>query len=107
MAYVNVRTCERSKLSQDISIAMVFVSFVVFLGIILYHVLDRLLKRPIQKLFTKLRMMYKKPAPLSNSDETEVPLMCPGSPALICKTSSVSVVSVVMKRESLLFDEND
>ena len=107
MAYVNVQTCERSKLSQELSIAMVLVSFVVFCGIILYHVWDRLLKYPIQKLFTKIKRMYKKPAPLSNSDDAEVPLICPGSPALVCKTSSVSVVSVVMKRESLLFDEND
>ena len=39
--------------------------------------------------------------------DAEVPLMCPGSPALICETSSVTVVSVVMRRESLLDDEDD
>ena len=41
------------------------------------------------------------------TDDAVVPLMHPGSPALICNTSSVSVVSVVMRRESLLDDEDD
>ena len=30
------------------------------------------------------------------TEDEEVPLMCRGSPALICETSSVTVVSVVM-----------
>ena len=33
----------------------------------------------------------------SKSDDAEVPLMCPGSPAVIYETSSVSVVSVVIR----------
>ena len=33
---------------------------------------------------------------LSNSNDAEVPLMCSGSPAVVYKTSSVSLVSVVM-----------
>ena len=41
------------------------------------------------------------------TEEAEVPLIHPGSPALICETSSVTVVSVVMRRESLLDDEDD
>ena len=107
MAYVNVQRCVKSKLSQELSIGMVSVSFVVFCGIILYHVWDRLLKSCFQKIITKVKRLYKAPAPFSNSDDTEIPLMPPGSPAYICKTSSVSVVSVVMRRESLLFNEDD
>ena len=107
MAYVNVQRCVKSKLSQELSIAMVLVSFIVFCGIILYHVWDRLLKSCIQKIIMKVKRLYKGPEPFSNSDDTEIPLMPPGSPAYICETSSVSVVSVVMRRESLLFNEDD
>ena len=107
MAYVNVQRCKKSKLSDMLSIAMVLVSFVVFCGIILYHVWDRLLKSCLQKITTKVKMLYKTPAPFSNLDDTDIPLMSPGSPAYICETSSVSVVSVVMRRESLLFNEDD
>ena len=41
------------------------------------------------------------------NENAEVPLMYPGSSALICESSSVTVVSVVMRRESLLDDEDD
>ena len=50
---------------------------------------------------------FKKPPPDPVTDDAVVPLMRSGSPALICETSSVSVVSVVMRRESLLDDEDD
>ena len=51
--------------------------------------------------------VLKKPPPDTITDDAEIPLMRPGSPALICETSSVTVVSVVMRRESLLDDEDD
>ena len=51
--------------------------------------------------------VFKKAPPNVITDDSGVPLMCPGSPALICDTSSVTVVSVVMRRESLLDDEDD
>ena len=107
MAYVNVQRCKKSKLSDILSVAMVLVSFVVFCGIILFHVWDRLLKSCLQKITPKVKMLYKTPAPFSTLDDTDIPLMSPGSPAYICETSSVSVVSVVMRRESLLFNEDD
>ena len=109
MTYVNAstHTCEMSKLSQLLSIAMVSLSCVVFCGIILYHVWDLLLMSHLHKLITYVKSIFKKPEPFFNFDGAEVPLIRPGSPAVTCETSSVSVVSVKMRRESLLFDEDD
>ena len=83
------------------------VSCVVFCGIILYHVWDHLLKSHLQQLITRVKRIFKKPAPIFYSDDAEIALMPPGSPSIICETSSVSVVSVKMRRESLIFDEDD
>ena len=109
MTYVNAstQTCEMSKLSQLLSTAMVSLSCVVFCGIILYHVWDLLLMSYLHKLITYVKSIFKKPEPFFNFDGAEVPLIRPGSPAVTCETSSVSVVSVKMRRESLLFDEDD
>ena len=85
---------------------MVTVSFVEFCGIILYHVWNRLFESFLKRLFTKIIKGLKKPLPVPITDD-EVPLIHSGSPALICETSSVTVVSVVMRRESLLDDEDD
>ena len=47
---------------------------------------------------------FKKAPPNVITDDSDVPLIRPGSPALICDTSSVTVVSVVKR---LLDDEDD
>ena len=109
MTYVNVskQSCENSKSNQVLRIAMVSVSCVVFCGIILYHVCDQILKSHLQQLITRVKRILKKPSPFFNSDDAEIALMRPGSPSIICETSSVSVVSVKMRREPLLFDEDD
>ena len=107
LAYVNVQTCEKSNSSQVLSVALVSISFVVFCGIILYHVWDCLSKSHLKRPIAKIMRVFKKPQPAPFTDDTKVPLIHPGSPALICETSSVTVVSVVMRRESLLDDEDD
>ena len=40
--------------------------------------------------------VFKKPPLDPITEGAVVSLICPGSPALICETSSISVVSVVM-----------
>ena len=106
MAYMNIQTCEKSQSRQISSIALVSVSFVVFCTIIFYHVWDRLLKSRLQQPITEIKKIFKKPMPCPITDGTESPLMRPGSPAFVCETSSVSVVSLAMRRESLLFDDD-
>ena len=108
VSYLNTstHTCENSKSNQLLSVAMVTVSCIVFCGIILYHVWDRI-KSNLQQVITRVKRIFTKPAPFINSDDAEVPLMRPGSPAVVCETSSVSVVSVEMTREPLIFDEDD
>ena len=108
IAYVNAQTYKTSNSRQVLSVALVSVSFIVFCGIIFYHVWDHLSKSCFKRPFAKIRSVFKKPPPDPIiTEDAEVPLMCPGSPALICETSSVTVVSVVMRRESLLDDEDD
>ena len=109
IAYLNActQTCEMSVSSQVLSVAMVSVSCVVFCSIILYHVWDRLLNSYFLQLYMRVKKMFKKPEPLFNSDDTEIALMCPGSPSIVCEPSSMSVVSVEMRHELILFDEDD
>ena len=95
------------KSQQVINAAIVVMSFVMFFDITFYHVWECLLKSRLQKLIMEVKRIFMKSAPLSNFDDAEVPLMCSGSPAVVYKTGSVSLVSVVMRWESLLFDEND
>ena len=106
IAYVNVQTCEKSNSRQLLSVGLVSVSFVIFCGIILYHVWDYLSKSCLKQPIAKIMRVFKKPPPDPVTDDAEIPLIRPGSPALSCETSSVSVVSVVMRRESLLDDED-
>ena len=107
IAYVSVQTYKESHSRQLLSVGLVSVSFVIFCGIILYHVWDYLSKSCLKQPIAKIMKVFKKPPPDPITDDTEIPLMLPGSPALSCETSSVSVVSVVMRRESLLDDEDD
>ena len=106
MAHMNLQTSEKSK-GQVSSIVLVSISFVVFCGIIFYHVWDRLLKSCSQQLMVKVKKIFKKLPPSPQFNDIEHPPSRSGSPAVVCSTTSVSVVSVEMKRESLLFDKDD
>ena len=107
MAYVKVQTCNKSKSREVLSVALVSISFGVFCGIILYHVWDQLSKSCLKRPLAKIMRVFKKPLSDPITDDTEVSLTRSGSPALICESSSVTVVSVLMRRESLLDDEDD
>ena len=109
MAYMNVRTSnDNDKLKGQVSsIILVSISFVIFCGIIIYHIWDRLLKSRLQKLITKVKKFFKKPPQTSSSNDLQTSLMNSGSPIGVSKSTSMSVVSVEMKRESILFDTHD
>ena len=105
LAHMNIQTSEKSK-RQVSSILLISISFVVFCGIIFYHVWDCLLESHLQKPIAKFRKIFKHPPP-SSSNDMEHPSIRPGSLSVECTTTSVSVVSVEMRRESLLFDKNN
>ena len=110
MAYMNVQTSnDNEKLRGEVSsIVLVSISFTVFCGIIFYHVWDRLLKSRLQQLITKFKNIFKKPPPSSTSNnDLELPLIDTGSPDVQGRSISMSVVSVEMKRESILFDQDN
>ena len=109
MAYMNVQTSNDNDNSkgQVSSIVLVSISFVVFCGIILYHVWDHLLKSHLQQTIRKVQKIFKKPLPLSISNDMKLPLMHSRSPGAEGKSISISVVSVEMRRESILFDQDD
>ena len=117
MAYMNVQTSNDNDNSKgkESSIVLVSISFVVFSGIIFYHVWDRLkfynvwdclFKSSLQQPITKVKKILKKPPPPSSSNDLELPSMHPESSVDERKTS-MSVVSVEMRRESILFDQVD
>ena len=106
MAYVNVQTYKMSKSSQVLNVVLVSVSFVVFCGIILYHVWNRLSESCLKRPFSKILRVFKKLPRDFIAEDAEIPLMRSGSPALMCETSSVTVVSVVRCRESLLYEDD-
>ena len=109
MVYTNpqISSNNESKEKVSSSTVLVLLAFAIFCGIILYHVwyykLNSCLRKPIRK-FKKIFKRLSSP-PISNDEER--PLIRPGSPAIVCETSSVSVVSVLRRRESLLADEDD
>ena len=118
MAYMNAETSNDNDNSkgQWSSFVSVLLSFIVFCGIILYHVWDRLVfynvwdyvfKSHWQQQITKVKNILKKPSPSSISKDMELPLMHPKSPDGIKRSISMSVVSVEMKRESILFAQDD
>ena len=103
MAYMNIQTMKLSR-RQLYSTVSVSLSFAIFCGITLYHIWERLSKFCLKEPIIKVKKIFKK-SPLSDrSDHEEHPLIVPGSLSIICETSSISVV---MRRESLLFDEDD
>ena len=119
MAYMNVRTSnDHDKLKGQVSsIVLVSISFVVFCSIIVYHVRDRLifydvwdhlLKSRLQQPITKVMNILKKPPPPSAFNEMELPSTDPESSDDERRRSvPMSVVSVGMERESMLFDKDD
>ena len=114
MAYINTQTFDSK--GQVSSTPLVSIAFVVFCGIILYHIWDRLifyrvrdhpLKSHLKQPITKVKEIFKKsPLPHVN-DDIKPPSTHPESPGALCKATSGSMLSVEMKRESLLFEVND
>ena len=107
LVHMNLQTSENSKRCQVSSILLMSISFVVFCGIIFYHVWNRLLKYNLQQLIAKVKEIFKKLSSSSSLNNMENPLISPGSPKVECTTTSVSVVSVGMRRESLLFNKDN
>ena len=109
MAYFNVQTSNDNYNSkgQVSSIVLVSISFVVFCGIIFYHVCDRFLKSPLQQPMTKVKRIIKKPLPPSSLNNLTHSLMDSKSSFDESKSNSMSNLSVKMKRDSILFDIYD
>ena len=109
MAYLNVQASNDNDHSkgQVSSIVLVLISFGVFCGIIFYHVRDRLLKSRLHQSIPNVKKIFKKPLQTSSSNNLELLLMHSGSTVGVSKSTSTSVVSVEMKRESILFDIDD
>ena len=108
MAYMNVQTSndiDDSK-GQVSSIVLVSISLVVFCGIILYHVWDHLIKSCLQQPISKVKKIFKKPPPSSSSNDLQTSLMRSRS-TLHENKFTMSVVTVEMTRESMLFDTDD
>ena len=118
MAYMNAETSNDNDESkgQVSSIVVVSISFVVFCGIIVYHVWERLMfynvwdhlfKSHWHQQITKVKKILNKPPPPSTSNDMELPLIDSGSSDVERRSISMSVVTVEMKRESILFDQDD
>ena len=106
MAHMNLPTSEKPKRQvTSINIVLMSISFIVFCGILLYHVWDRLLKSHSHIPIEKFKKIFKKPPPPSSSNDVELPSTRPGSPSVESKPTSTSILSVEMRRESLLFDD--
>ena len=106
MAYMNVQTSNDNDNSkgQLSSIVLVSISFVVFCGIIFYHVWDCLIKSSLQQPMTKVRNIFKKPPPSSSSNDLELSLINPQPRE---RKFTMSLVTLERKRESTLFDTDD
>ena len=112
MAHMNLQNFEKSK-QQVSNTFLLSVSFVLFCGIILYHVWDRLLKSRLQQLTQKVKKIFKKPPPPSTSNDIELSStisakMHPESADIERKPTLTSIsmdISELMdiKRESILF----
>ena len=89
-----------------LSIVLVSIYFFVFCGIIFYHVWDCLIKACLQQPITKVKKIFKKPTSSSSSNDLELSLMHSRSHVDETKVTT-SVVSLEMKRESILFDTDD
>ena len=115
MAYMNAENSnDKDKFKGQVSsIVLVLISFVVFCGIILYHVWDRLMfyhvcdclfkSRLATTNITKVKKILNKPPPSSSPIDMELPSMHPVDE----RKSTITVISMEMKRESILFDQVD
>ena len=108
MAYMNVRTTnDNDKLKGQVSsIILVSISFVIFCGIIFYHVWDHLLKSYLQQQITNIKNRFKKLPPSSTSNDMELPFTR-SDPSDDERPIPILVVSIGMKQESMLFDKDD
>ena len=105
MAYMNTKTSTdnyNNSKGQVSSIVLVSISFVVFCGIISYHVWSHLLKSCLHQPIAKIMKIIKKRSLPSTSNDLELPLMHSRSPDL---KRSMSVVSMEVKQESTVFDD--
>ena len=105
MAYMNTKTSTdnyNNSKGQVSSIVLVSISFVVFCGIISYHVWNHLLKSCLHQPIAKIMKIIKKRSLPSTSNDLELPLMHSRSPDL---KRSMSVVSMEVKQESIMFDD--
>ena len=102
MAHMNLPTSEKPKRQvTSINIVLMSISFIVFCGIILYHIWDCLLKSHSHMPIEKFKMFKKLPPP-SGSNDLELTSMHLGSPSIESKPTSTSILSVEMRRETLL-----
>ena len=95
MAHMNLQQDYEKSKRQASSIVLVSISFVIFCGIIFYHVWDRLLKSHSQQVILKVENIFKKSPPSSN--DIELPLSTyaikhPGSPGVECKHTTTSTL---------------
>ena len=118
MTYMNSETSNKNNDSkrQWSSFVSVLLTFIVFCGIILYHVWDRLMFFKVcdrvfrshwQQQIAKVKRMFKKPPPPSTCNDMELPLIHPESSDDERRSISMSVLSVEMEREAILFDQDD
>ena len=109
MTHINLQTSEKSK-RQVSSIVSVSVAFVIFCGIILYQVWNRLLKSHSQKTISKVKEILKKPPPPSCSNNikftsTIYNSIRAGPLSVESTTPSMSVVLIDTRREPLLCED--
>ena len=77
--------------------------FLVFCGIIIYHVWNRLLKSRLQQTIKKVKEVFKKPETPSNSNDMELLPTVSSTSVFVNSTT----VAVVMKQELLIQGEDD
>ena len=106
MVHVSLQTSEKSK-QEILSVILISLSFVVFCGIILYHIWDNLLKSHLQKPIAKIKAILKISPQPSHFDDFELSLGRSRSPSVKSSPVTTSVLSMNTIRESLLFDGAD
>ena len=93
-------------LTMRLLVTTVSISFVVFCGIIFYHVWDHLLKSCLHQPIAKIMKIFKKRSITSTSNDLELPLIHSRSPD-VKRKSTMSVVSMEVKQKSTMFDIDD
>ena len=106
MPHMNLPTSEKSKRQvSSINIVLMSISFVIFCGIILYHIWDCLLKSHSHIPIEKFKKIFKKLPPRPGSNDLELTSMRPESPSIESKPTSTSILSVEMRQETLQLDD--